>query len=100
MKSIVKTVAVIAMAYVITVKAYNKQNVNIADVVLANVEALADKSEIDNGGIGGIVCSAKCNDGIGRCWLKSGGDFCIFSGYEGDNCTGYGCKLSDGTIYY
>lgn len=99
MKNFVKIVAVMAIACVVTLKAYDKQNVKISDVLLSNVEALADKSEIDNGGFG-IVCSAKCNDGIGRCWVKSGGNFCVFSGSEADNCTGYGCRLYDGTIYY
>ena len=99
MKNLVKIVAVMAIACVVTLKAYDKQNVNASDVVLANVEALASDLEVDLPGTG-ITCSAKCNDGVGRCWLKSSGDFCVFSGYSSDTCTGYGCKLTDGSIYY
>lgn len=93
-----KIVAVIAIACVVALKAYDKQNVNVSDVVLANVEALADKSEIDNGGVGGIVCSAKCNDGIGRCWIDTG-KTCIFSGYMVNMCSNLPCvSSSDGPI--
>ena len=41
MKNIVNIVAVIAIACVVALKAYDKQNMNVSDVVLANVEALA-----------------------------------------------------------
>ena len=61
-----KIVAVMAIACVVTLKAYDKQNMNISDVVLANVEALAeledDKHEVV------VSCSASCRDGIGKCW--------------------------------
>lgn len=53
MKSIVKTVAMMALVCVVAMKAYNKQSeAQVSDVVLVNVEALANKSEIDNGGVG------------------------------------------------
>lgn len=67
-----------------------------ADVLMANVEALANGES----GEAIITCSAKCNDGVGKCWIKNGNDHCIFSGSQFDNCTGYGCKKYDGTIYY
>lgn len=42
MKSIVKTVAMMALVCVVAMKAYNKQNeAQVSDVVLANIEALA-----------------------------------------------------------
>lgn len=66
MKNIVKMIAVMAIACLITIKASNKQNVNISDVVLANVEALAEL-ENDNP-IVVITCSRTCEDGIGQCW--------------------------------
>lgn len=99
MKKYIVFFAVMAIVCTITLKAFSKQNVvNVSDVVLANVEALAtpetELPEVE------LLCSEKCTDGIGRCWLKSGGNFCVFSGSKEDNCTGYGCKLSDGSIYY
>lgn len=85
---------VVALTVVLTTSKSMKL-VNNVDVVSANIEALAlIEDDVD------ILCSAKCNDGIGRCWLKSGGNFCVFSGSQEDRCTGYGCRLSDGTIYY
>ena len=42
MKSIVKTVAMMAIVCIVALKAYNKQNeAQVSDVVLANIEALA-----------------------------------------------------------
>ena len=70
----------------------------VSELMMRNVEALADKSEIDNGGVGGIVCSAKCNDGIGRCWIYTG-KTCIFSGYMVNMCSNLPCvSSSDGPI--
>lgn len=66
MKKIVKIVAVMAIACVVALKAYEKQKVAVSDVVLANVEALAEL-EVDLP-IVEITCSASCRDGIGRCW--------------------------------
>ena len=46
MKSIVKTVAMMALVCVVALKAYNKQSeAQVSDVVLANVEALAEGEE-------------------------------------------------------
>jgi len=87
MKSIVKTVAVIAMACVITIKAYNKQNANIADVVLANVEALA-QDEADLPPVV-VTCSESCRDGIGKCWTthKIDPNYCQRSPELNNYCT-------------
>lgn len=86
------------MAVALTVVSTTSKSMKLVkdvDVVSVNIEALAlIEDDVD------ILCSAKCNDGIGRCWLKSGGNFCVFSGSQEDHCTGYGCKLTDGTIYY
>lgn len=50
MKSIVKTVAMMALVCVVALKAYNKQSeAQVSDVVLANVEALTG-DESSNGG--------------------------------------------------
>ena len=67
MKNIVKIVAVIAIACVVALKAYDKQNVNVSDVVLANVEALASNLEVDLPPVI-VLCSESCRDGIGKCW--------------------------------
>ena len=97
-----KIFKIMAVAVFAIIAGYNvylakAENGNVvSDVLLANVEAL---SQSENSGAE-ISCSAKCNDGIGKCWLKSGGDFCVFSGSQLDYCTGYGCKKYDGTIYY
>lgn len=70
MKKTVKIVAVMAIACVVALKAYDKRNVNVSDVVLANVEALADKSEIDNGGSGVVYGKWKrIVDSLG-CYLQ------------------------------
>ena len=96
MKSVIKIFTIAAIACVVTLKTFNEQKIiNVSDVVLANIEALAEPE-----GDATITCSAKCNDGIGKCWVRSAGEFCVFSGSEADNCTGLGCKLSDGSIYY
>lgn len=50
MKSIVKTVAMMALVCIVALKAYNKQSeAQVSDVVLANVEALTE-DESSNGG--------------------------------------------------
>ena len=50
MKSIVKTVAMMALVCVVALKAYNKQSeAQVSDVVLVNVEALTE-DESSNGG--------------------------------------------------
>ena len=101
MKKIVGFLCAITIISVITIKAYREYDgLKVSDIVLANIEALADRElNIESPDID-VVCSAKCNDGIGRCWLRSGGNFCVFSGSQEDSCTGYGCKMNDGTIYY
>lgn len=67
MKNIVNIVAVIAIACVVALKAYDKQNVNVSDVVLANVEALASDLEVNLPPVV-VTCSSSCKDGIGQCW--------------------------------
>ena len=49
MKNIVKTVAMMALVCVVALKAYNKSEAQVSDVVLANVEALTE-DESSNGG--------------------------------------------------
>lgn len=67
MKNLVKIVAMMAIVCVVALKAYNKQNeVQLSDVVLANVEALAEL-EGDNHEVV-VSCSSSCKDGIGQCW--------------------------------
>ena len=86
MKNLVKIVAMMAIVCVVALKAYNKQNeVQLSDVVLANVEALAEGEdglpEVE------ITCSRSCGDGIGRCWTGIDGTiYCRFSGYQHNFC--------------
>lgn len=94
MKNLVKIVAVMAIACFVTLKAYDKQNMNISDVVLANVEALADKSEIDLPPVV-VTCSKDCTDGIGRCWIDAGVS-CVFCGYMEKTCSHLPCASSNG----
>lgn len=98
MKNIVKIVAVMAIACVVALKAYDKQNVNVSDVVLANVEAMASNFEVDLPGVG-ITCSRYCNDGIGRCWDVNEKGHCKFEGYQYLHCTNLPCEKSDGSTY-
>ena len=90
---VVAVVAIIAgyNVYLAQAESYNE----MSDLLLANVEALAQ----NEGREAVITCSQYCNDGIGRCWFKNGNDYCVFSGSQFDNCTGFGCLKSDGTIY-
>ena len=66
MRKIIKIIAVLVMAFVLTMKVYNKQDVNVSDLVLANMEALAEPRyklpEVE------VSCSKECTDGIGKCW--------------------------------
>lgn len=96
MKKLTYSIAVITAATIFFLRANDQREERLSDLVLANVEALAQNEE--GGAV--ITCSQYCNDGIGKCWLKSVDDFCIFSGSQLDYCTGYGCKKYDGTIYY
>ena len=67
MKSVVKIVAMMAIVCVVALKAYNKQNeVQFSDVVLANVEALAE-DESSNGG--SSTNKIKCYSGKGSSFL-------------------------------
>ena len=91
MKNIVNIVAVIAIACVVALKAYDKQNVNVSDVVLANVEALASNLEVDLPPVI-VLCSKDCDDGIGRCWVKSEAQVCVRSGFMADHCFEYPCR--------
>ena len=75
MKSLVKTVAMMAIVCVVALKAYNNQNeVQLSDVVLANVEALAEGE--DGPGNVGITSGRwkRVTDTLG-CYLKHICDF-------------------------
>lgn len=77
-------VAVVAVAGLGAFKAQAKKT-TLSDIMLANVEALTryEIPEVE------ISCSKTCSDGIGRCWKSIGSNFCIFSGYQTDNCICY-----------
>ena len=63
MKKIVTVIAMMAIVCVVVLKAYNKQSeAQVSDVVLANVEALA-QLEVD-GPVGGIVDDGTCYHSI------------------------------------
>ena len=96
MKNLLKITMVAAFALFAGYNFYqsNVETEETSDIVLANVEALAA------GEAGGVTCSAKCSDGIGKCWLRSGGQYCVFSGSMYDSCTGYPCMRTDGSTYY
>ena len=72
MKNLTKIVAMLAIACVLTLKASDNENVSVSDIVLANMEALAEP-RYDLPGIE-VVCSKSCNDGIGKCWKQRGED--------------------------
>ena len=92
MKSIVKTVAMMALVCVVALKAYNKQSeAQVSDVVLANVEAMASDLEVHLPPVV-ITCSIDCNDGIGQCWVKSEAQVCVRSGFMADHCFEYPCR--------
>ena len=92
MKSIVKTVAMMAIVCIVALKAYNKQNeAQVSDVVLANVEAMASDLEVHLPPVV-ITCSIDCNDGIGQCWVKSEAQVCVRSGFMADHCFEYPCR--------
>lgn len=81
-----------AIVCIVALKAYNKQNeAQVSDVVLANVEALASDLEVDLPPVV-ITCSIDCNDGIGRCWVKSEAQVCVRSGFMADHCSEYPCR--------
>lgn len=56
-----------------------KEEVTLSDTMLENVEALA-RFEVT------ITCSRSCSDGVGRCWIRSNSGYCVFTGYQVDNC--------------
>ena len=72
MKNMTKIVAMLAIACVLTLKASDNENVSVSDIVLANMEALAepryDLPEVE------VVCSKKCTDGKGKCWIPQEND--------------------------
>ena len=88
MKNLLKITMVAAFSLFAGYNFYqsNAATEETSDIVLANVEALAA------GEAGGVTCSAKCSDGIGKCWLRSGSMY--------DSCTGYPCMRTDGSTYY
>lgn len=104
MKSnIFKSMAVVVTAIFAGYNVYlaqAKTNAISADILMANVEALAQSEE--GGAV--ITCSAKCNDGVGVCWTKSNPNRCVFSGSQYDYCHtgmdgGRMCVKIDGETY-
>ena len=87
-------VAVVAVAGLGVHKAQAKKPV-LSDIMLANVEALSSSENHDQG-----FCSQKCNDGIGRCWLRSSGGYCVMTGDLNDYCTKLPCRTVSGDFYY
>ena len=61
-----------------------KTNAISADILMANVEALAQSEE--GGAV--ITCSRSCGDGVGQCWVKidPNSPYCEFSGFQVDHC--------------
>lgn len=99
MKNIAKFVAMMAIVCVVALKAYDKlHDVNVSDVVLANVEALAAREDENVLPDLPITCSKDCKDGIGRCWIETEVS-CIFSGYISNKCSHLPCmSSSDGPV--
>ena len=93
MKRKFKVLFVVAAAFAVSYQAYGEMKKNeSSELVLANVEALAA------GEVGGITCSQRCNDGIGRCWAQTNDFYCVPTGSPNDTCTGI-CRTSTGDIY-
>lgn len=66
---------------------FQKSNSVFNEILLANVEALANDSEDAT-----ITCSRSCGDGIGRCWDRDeansmpGHNYCYFEGHQWNSC--------------
>ena len=58
-----------------------KNETEVSDITLANIEALAREEMTEPG----VVCSFQCNDGIGQCWREQSGT-CVRSGDPHDHC--------------
>jgi hypothetical protein len=66
-KKLMKATFIAAIAMMTGVNVFNAQkSEQLSDIVLANVEALADKSEIDNGGSGNKIY---CCGNYGTCMV-------------------------------
>lgn len=65
-KKILKPITIAAVAFIAGYNIYlaNVDNYVLTDMMLANVEALAQD---ESGGVI-ISCSESCRDGIGKCW--------------------------------
>ena len=86
-KSMVVAVVAIFAGYNVYL-AHAKTNYITTDILMANVEALAQSEELPELPIN---CSKDCDDGIGRCWVESKAKKCVWSGYQLDNCSHYPC---------
>lgn len=93
-KNLLKGLAVVAFAMIAGYNVYqaHSETEGMSELMLANVEALAA------GEVGGITCSQRCNDGIGRCWAQTNDFYCVPTGSPNDTCTGI-CRTSTGDIY-
>lgn len=103
--NIFKTMAVVVTAIFTGYNVYLAQAENnaVSELLLANVEALSQNEE-GGGGEAVITCSAKCSDGIGKCWTKSEPKRCVRSGSQYDYCHtdmdgGRTCAKIDGETY-
>lgn len=82
-----KIYAVLVVAVVAMFAGYNmyqsqKTEKIVSDLVMANVEALADNEDFT------ITCSRTCSDGVGRCYktIDKWGN-CHFDGSQTYSCT-------------
>lgn len=74
-----KTMLILAAALTIGVGSYGvyatqETEIAVSDLLLDNLEALAQdevKTTVDDYV---ITCSFKCNDGIGQCWIRKDAD--------------------------
>lgn len=58
----------------------SQDEVELSDLALANVEALARNEGVE------VTCSYTCRDGIGKCWFRFGGS-CVRSSSTNIYCT-------------
>jgi len=90
MKKIVGFLCAITIISVITIKAYREYDgLKVSDIVLANIEALADRELNIELPDTDVVCSEKCTDGIGRCWTTHSADprYCERTIYTSNSCS-------------
>ncbi len=95
-KKIVGVMLVVAVAMLAGYNVYRSHtNVELSDLALANIEALASTSEGGEGGEGGITCNQSKHTSPGYCWAYLGNDCfrmsirwndCDFVGYQSVKC--------------